>query len=390
MSFSSPDVTTVDLLADLLGDGPQDGPLPLREEVRAQTRAAVEALYADGQPIAVPVLHALAAKVAGWQGMTGLRDWHLAQGGDDAALSSLGPAADALIDYVELLSVSPATVSHEDQALLAAAGFGPDAVVLVSQLIAFESYLGRVLAGLAAADGRGGPTEPTVPESNSADRTKHEPATTLSGQPRPQHFTRGVLGWEPWVPAPTVDELTEEQRESFAGKAAVDSVYFRLISRTPALTRARSALDIAIFQGRDGLPKAERELAATVTSKVNDCVFCASVHARKSAGFSKRVEDIDRLLAAELPRDGDWIATDLAPLADSIAPDPRWEALVEAAAHLSQVRPSLTPDHVRRMREVGLDDVEIADLITAAAFFAWANRLMLTLGEPTCPEPGQG
>ena len=32
---------------------------------------------------------------------------------------------------------------------------------------------------------------------------------------------------------------------------------------------------------------------------------------------------------------------------------------------------------------VGLDDPEIVDVINGAAFFNWANRLMLSLGEPT-------
>jgi alkylhydroperoxidase family enzyme len=34
------------------------------------------------------------------------------------------------------------------------------------------------------------------------------------------------------------------------------------------------------------------------------------------------------------------------------------------------------------MRHAGLDDLAIADVIHAAAFFNWANRLMLSLGEP--------
>jgi alkylhydroperoxidase family enzyme len=33
----------------------------------------------------------------------------------------------------------------------------------------------------------------------------------------------------------------------------------------------------------------------------------------------------------------------------------------------------------------GLDDLAIADVIHAAAFFNWANRLMLSLGEPALP-----
>jgi alkylhydroperoxidase family enzyme len=37
---------------------------------------------------------------------------------------------------------------------------------------------------------------------------------------------------------------------------------------------------------------------------------------------------------------------------------------------------------VDRLRRSGLDDLAIADVIPAAAFFNWANRLMLSLGEP--------
>jgi len=40
---------------------------------------------------------------------------------------------------------------------------------------------------------------------------------------------------------------------------------------------------------------------------------------------------------------------------------------------------------VERLRRAGLDDVAIADVIHAAAFFNWANRLMLSLGEPVLP-----
>jgi len=41
------------------------------------------------------------------------------------------------------------------------------------------------------------------------------------------------------------------------------------------------------------------------------------------------------------------------------------------------------PAHVARLRAAGMDELAIADAIQAAAFFNWANRLMLSLGEPT-------
>jgi len=39
-------------------------------------------------------------------------------------------------------------------------------------------------------------------------------------------------------------------------------------------------------------------------------------------------------------------------------------------------------EQVAQLRAQGLDDLAIADVIHGAAFFNWANRLMLSLGEP--------
>ena len=111
------------------------------------------------------------------------------------------------------------------------------------------------------------------------------------------------------------------------------------------------------------------------------------MHARKSAGFSKRPEDVDALLAVVLERDGDWIAADLSPLSAGL--EERWAAVVTVAAELSRPRPTLSTEAVQRLRALEITDTEIADLLTAAAFFAWANRLMLSLGEPSLPDAEQ-
>jgi uncharacterized peroxidase-related enzyme len=105
-------------------------------------------------------------------------------------------------------------------------------------------------------------------------------------------------------------------------------------------------------------------------------VYCTSVHARLASQLSKREDDIARLL-----RRGVAPGTPL-------ELDDRWQAIVDAAVGLAQTPPVPTPQHVARLREVGLDDLEILDVLQAGAFFAWANRLMLTLGEPSFGETG--
>ena len=390
MLQSSTPTDAAQILAALLapGEEPGAGLDVLRPDVREHTREAYDALYREPQPLPASALHALAAVAADRQGSGVLADCHRAQGADPALVAADAleePALAALRDHVDLLSDSPALVTPEDQRRLAEAGIDVTTVVLVSQLVAFESHLQRLVAGLAVLHGLEVPTalEPSRAPRSRGRRAEHG-GTTLTGRTRPAGFTRDQLQWEPWVEVPDADELTEAQRESFASKASTNSVYFRMLSLTPGITRARSALDNAIFLPRDGLPKAERELAAAATSKVNDCIYCASVHARKAAGLSKREEDVDALLAASLERDEDWIAADLAPLA--AGQDPRWAALVTAAAELSRPRPALGAEHVAALREQGLDETQIADALSAAGFFAWANRLMLSLGEPSLPD----
>ena len=63
----------------------------------------------------------------------------------------------------------------------------------------------------------------------------------------------------------------------------------------------------------------------------------------------------------------------------------RWNAIVAASVALTATPIAFGPEHVDRLRRAGLDDLAIADVIHAASFFNWANRLMLSLGEPAAP-----
>lgn len=59
----------------------------------------------------------------------------------------------------------------------------------------------------------------------------------------------------------------------------------------------------------------------------------------------------------------------------------RERAIVQFAIDLTLEPGSLGAGHVLALRGQGLGDGEVVDLIHAVAIFAWANRLMLNLGE---------
>ena len=113
----------------------------------------------------------------------------------------------------------------------------------------------------------------------------------------PVAFTRAQLDWLPWLEPLTVEALTDRHMASLVDAARVKSPYFRLLARDPDALEARTRTDKDIFYNPDaGLPRAERELAAAATSRFNGCIYCASVHARHAATYSKREADVERLL----------------------------------------------------------------------------------------------
>lgn len=59
-----------------------------------------------------------------------------------------------------------------------------------------------------------------------------------------------------------------------------------------------------------------------------------------------------------------------------------WQAEINFSAALSATPASAIAQQINTLRELGLSELELLDLVQSTAFFAWANRLMLTLGEP--------
>lgn len=188
---------------------------------------------------------------------------------------------------------------------------------------------------------------------------------------RPETFTQDSLGWVPWLEPVPQAELTAEQHDALLDDFRRAMPYFRLLVRDPEALRARTLTDQDIFFNTEGgAGRAERELAATATSRANGCIYCASVHSAAATRESGRFDDVQRLLDEGVGADlGSEIWTAIAQVADVLAHTP----LDFGAAE------------IERLRGAGLSDPEIVDVINGAAFFHWANRLMLSLGEPEVP-----
>ena len=190
---------------------------------------------------------------------------------------------------------------------------------------------------------------------------------TSTNSAAPQVFTQEQLDWLPWIEPLDESELTERHHAGLVDASRAQSPYFLLLARDPDTLGARTRTDKDIFYNpAAGLPRAERELAAAATSRYNGCIYCASVHARFASHFSHRKDDVQRLL-------DEGVQADLGA---------RWNAIVDASVALTATPQRLEVTHVAALRAHGLDAQAAADLVHAAAFFNWANRLMLSLGAP--------
>ena len=184
-------------------------------------------------------------------------------------------------------------------------------------------------------------------------------------------FTTGELEWQPWIEPLDLSVATAEQRDALKITPSSRPVgaYSLVLAHDPEALNERSPLYNAIMFGPRGLPRAERELGAVAASRINGCAYCASVHAKRFVDLTKEPEVMRRIHA-------DGVDAEL---------DPRRRAIVDYAAKLTGDPAAIGAADLAPLRAQGLSDLEVLDLTHAVAMFAWANRLMQSLGEPAPP-----
>lgn len=290
-------------------------------------------------------------------------------------VAALGDRLAAAFDYAHLLVFDPRDSRPEVLGRLSGAGWNADDTVSLAQLVSFLAFQLRVAYGLRTLNGEDIQVEGKHKEfSDEAWELSHDgfEITTYPELNRPETFVNHALGWKPWVPPVEKADLTDTQLDSLIKPERADMPYFRLLARDPAALKARTLTDLDIFFNTDGegLGRAERELGAAVTSRFNGCVYCASVHAGRAEEESGRADDVNALIGS---LDAD-LGSDL------------WNVIRDASRELSATPARFNQGCIAKLRSVGLSDLQIVDLINSVAFFNWANRLMLSLGEPEVPK----
>lgn len=185
-------------------------------------------------------------------------------------------------------------------------------------------------------------------------------------------FTRNVPHWQPRVTPVKLAEATEAQLEALQVTPSNTKVsdYVLTLAHDVESLKVRSPLFNAIMYDPGGMSRAERELGALGASMVNRCIYCAAVHADRHAKIEKDTSVTDALFAKGEDAD----------LSD------RNRAIFDFARKSAEAPPSAGAAEVSALRNAGLSDEEILDLILSSALFGWANRLMHVLGDPVRKE----
>jgi len=298
---------------------------------------------------------------------------------DDAPLPAATSRLGALVQYARDLEQQPARSQRGDLHTLAQHGLDAPATVLLAQSIGFTAYHLRLLAGLRALDTLGAstglaeaPTTPQEPAPADAQAFVHPAKLPPPGQAlNIAGFTSQSLDWKAWLPLPDTGALSAEQQAvlDLSHPKARQSDFYLLLVHQPQVLQQRSLAFNAIMYAPGGLPRAEREIAATAVSRANGCVYCAAVHAQRFEQLSRRNDVIAQIFAQP----------------ETAGTNARERAIIQASMALSLHPGQFATSHLLPLHQAGLTAREILDLLHVVSLFAWANRLMLNLGQLVQP-----
>jgi len=181
-------------------------------------------------------------------------------------------------------------------------------------------------------------------------------------------FTTAVPHWQPRVTPVELQNATDEQLDAMKVTVSNTKIgeYTLVLALDPETLQQRTPLFNGIMYGRGGLSRAETELGAVAASVVNQCIYCAAVHANRYNELTKDESLTESIFAGSVDAET----------------EPRINALLEFATKLSQCPSEATRADVERLIENGLSMGEVLDLVLSASLFGWANRLMHVLGDP--------
>jgi uncharacterized peroxidase-related enzyme len=144
----------------------------------------------------------------------------------------------------------------------------------------------------------------------------------------------------------------------------------------PEALEAHMELYNVLLFGSDGeLSRADAELIATVVSIENSCDYCAIHH---GDALTTQCESQGETSPLSSHHHEDWKL------------DNRQEVMLRFATKLTHTPCAIGESDIQSLRDVGLGDRGILDVVLVTSYFCFVNRIALGLGVTTSPEERTG
>jgi len=182
-------------------------------------------------------------------------------------------------------------------------------------------------------------------------------------------------GEAPWIATVDWEDAEGTLAEAYAWQAVrlgEPAAFTKLGSLYPDLVFERLRLYKVVEAAPSALSPLERQLAAFVTSVLNETPHCSS-------GLTHKLGELGAPagLLEEIRRDPFDLTTD----------DGRLRTIVGYAASLTSDPGSIDREAIEQLRRVGLSDLDILDLNNVVAYYNYINRVANGLGLRTVIPP---
>ncbi|HEX7321913.1 MAG TPA: peroxidase-related enzyme [Mycobacterium sp.] len=142
------------------------------------------------------------------------------------------------------------------------------------------------------------------------------------------------------------------------------SNWIKAVAVHPAIMRRFLSYYEKVFSPAEGaLPMAEREMIASVVSHINGCTYCTLHH---TGGLAGQIHDSER-------------AQRIAHNYREVNLTDRERAICDFAAHVTESADRMSDGDFQALRDVGLGDTEIFEVLEIAGFFSFSNRMATAL-----------
>ncbi len=133
--------------------------------------------------------------------------------------------------------------------------------------------------------------------------------------------------------------------------------------KVPAAAAAQDLYQSVLYHD-SGLSMEEKEMVATVVSVINGCIYCFNHHGGALTELTDDPDLTDQVIS-------NFRAADI---------NVRALGLLEFADKLTRTSRLMTEDDVKTLRDLGLSDEDVLDLVQLVAYFNYTSRVAVALG----------